>query len=178
MNRDDAKKVLFILEDNYPSTYRNMITEQKIRQIDNYLEFFEEYDTPIIVVALKNYIKSNQYPPTIAGLQEQLDLITGKNDTDAELFALIEKACKNGYYGHKEEFEKLPKECQRWLGSSETLKSFAQMPEKDIASVVRGEFLKSIGQIKKSEIAQRSISPELKLIIEQAKYTALPEEIE
>lgn len=178
MEKEETKQLLAILSVAYPRTYTNTTDDFKRETLMMYFDFFGDYETPLVVQALKNYIKSNKYPPTIAGLQEQLDLITGKNDTDAELFALIEKACKNGYYGHMEEFEKLPKECQRWLGSSETLKSFAQMPEKSVASVVRGEFLKSIGQIKKSEIAQRSMSPELSAMIEQGKYATLPEEIE
>lgn len=164
MEREDIKKVLFILETSYPNTYKNMDKDQKKMQIDFYLEMFGEYETPIVIVALKNYIKKNQYPPTVAGLTEQIELLA-KKDTDSELWNLIAKACRNGYYNSLEEFNKLPRECQLFVGSPESLREMSQMEPK-LISVNRGQFLKSITEIRKREDAQKNLSEELKNVLD------------
>ena len=141
-----------------------MDKDQKKMQIDFYLEMFGEYETPIVIVALKNYIKKNQYPPTVAGLTEQIELLT-KKDTDSELWNLIAKACRNGYYNSLEEFNKLPRECQLFVGSPEALREMSQMEPK-LISVNRGQFLKSITEIRKREDVQKSLPEELKNMLD------------
>lgn len=165
MQREDIAKVLFLLETAYPNTYKGMNKEQKTQQIDFYLEMFGEYETPIVVVALKNYIKKNQYPPTVAGLTEQIELLT-KTDTDSELWNAIAKACRNGYYNSLSEFNKLPKECQLFVGSPEALREMSQIEPSTFATVTKGQFLKSITQIKKRENAQKSLPEEFKNMLD------------
>lgn len=161
MQREDIVKVLFLLETAYPNSYKSMSNEQKKMQIDFYLEMFGEYEAPIVVVALKNYIKKNQYPPTVAGLTEQITLLTTQ-DTDSELWNLIAKACRNGYYNSLEEFNKLPKECQLFLGNPASLRELSQIDVGTLNTVTRGQFLKSVAEIRKRENAQQGIPQELK----------------
>lgn len=161
MQKEDIVKVLFLLETAYPNTYKNMDKKQKEMQVDFYLEMFGEYEAPIVIVALKNYIKKNQYPPTVAGLTEQIELLT-KKDTDSDLWNSIAKACRNGYYNSIEEFNKLPKECQLFVGSPESLREMSQIEPSTFSTVTKGQFLKSITQITKRQEAQQSLPAELR----------------
>lgn len=173
MTLTESYKLLHILSQAYPATYRNMTDEEKTGQAEFYHEMLAEEETVIVVHALKNYIKKNQYPPTVAGLQEQIDLLKGNEDTDNELWNLVAKAVRNGSYGSVEEFNKLPVECQRWLGNPQQLKELALCETDKLQQVVRGQFLKTIGQIKQSEQAQRTLPAEVRQAISESKVKLL-----
>ena len=68
MNREEIKKVLKILSTAYPMYFADMSKEDKIDQIRLYQDMFGKYPVEVVIVALKNYIKANEYPPSIAGL--------------------------------------------------------------------------------------------------------------
>lgn len=166
MEKNETKQLLTLLKVAYPKTYNNMTAEEMRETLTLYFEMFKEIETVVIVAALKNYIKKNVYPPTIAGLQEQINLIQPQGLSDAEMWVLISKACQNGYYGAKEEFEKLPDDCKRWLGSPQTLKELSQVEPDKFNTVVKGQFLKTITEIKKSNEAVRSLPAEVRQAIQ------------
>lgn len=166
MEREDIKKLLFILQQAYPSTYKNMSNDEKREQIDFYLVMFGAYEIQIVMLALKNYIKENQYPPTVAGIIEQIRLLTNE-DTDSELWNLVANACKNGYYNFQKEFNRLPKVCQMWLGSPEALRELSLLKAEILNTVTRGQFLKSVQEIKKQNEARTCLPNELKELIEK-----------
>ena len=159
-------KLLAILQISYPSTYRNMDQEEKRQTLSLYYDMFCEFPTPIIVQALKNYIKVNQYPPTIAGLQEQIDMIANK-ETPAELWNLVKKAICRSSYNSLEEFEKLPPSCQKWAGSHMTLKELSQVDIDNLNTVTRGQFLKTIESIRQKDIVQTMLPDNLRSEIAQ-----------
>lgn len=173
MLRGETNQLMKILSVAYPNTYRDFTDSQKIETMQAYYDFFGEYETPIVVQALRNYIKRNQFPPTIAGLQEQIDLILNVGETANELWNLVEKATRNGLYGHAEEYARLPEPCQRWLGTSASLKELAQLDSGTLNTVIRGQFLKTVGQIKESVETQRALPQEVRAVIQQAKTRML-----
>ena len=79
MLKEETKQLLTILEVAYPSNYRNLNPEERRNTLVTYYDMFAEYPTELIVMALKNYIKVNQYPPTIAGLREQAEMHQDKD---------------------------------------------------------------------------------------------------
>ena len=169
MEKEDTKKLLEILKASYPATYRNMSKIEMQEVASLYHSMFEEYPTEIVIHALKNYIRKNQYPPTIAGLQEQIDYIAGDNNSEAELWNAISVACKNGLHGAKEEFEKLPRECQLWLGGPSAIRDLSLIEPGVLSTVVRGEFLKSIKAIAAREESRRMLPVGVRRAIEDAK---------
>jgi len=139
MQKQDIKQLMTVLKVAYPSHYRDM-TEEEMRQTASlWYEMFAEYEVILVVKALNNYIKANKYPPTIAGLQEQ-----------------------NSTYGSVEEYNKLPEECQRWLGGPSGLKDLGMIDTDTVNTVLHGQFLKTIGDIKASKKAQAGLSQELR----------------
>lgn len=165
MKREDIQKVLFILQNAYPNTYRKMTAEEMTQQIEFYLDMLGEYETPIVVAALKNYIKKNQYPPTIAGLTEQIELLLVK-DTDQDKWNLVVKACKNGSYGSIEEFNKLPLDCQRWVGSADNLKQLSQLDPNTFNTVTKGQFLKTIHEIQEKTAVREKLPQNIKDLLD------------
>lgn len=148
MKKDETKQILEILKVAYPRNYAN-ITQQGAREILSlYYDIFKEVPTETVVMALKNYIKANKYPPSIAGLWEQVELLNDDNTTET-LWAAIEKAVRNSGYHSAEEFDKLPDECKQFVGSAKSLKELGQMDGGTLNTVTKGQFIRSVGDIKR-----------------------------
>ena len=62
---------------------------------------------------------------------------------EQEAWALVSRACANGYYGYKKEFDRLPIEVQRVVGRPEQLREWALMDVETVQSVVASNFMRS-----------------------------------
>ena len=60
--------------------------------------------------------------------------------TPSEMTEGVASALRNGLYGSKEEFEKLPPDIQRIVGSSNMLREWAMMDTETVQSVVASNF--------------------------------------
>lgn len=171
MTRDETKQILGYLQCAYPSAFGG---DNLTATVNVWWDAFGDIDVHIVKHAVKNFVKSSKFAPTIAGIQEQIDLITSE-ETNVDLWGRLHKAISNGIYGAKEEFEKLPPECKRFLGNAEVLKELAQSDSATINTVVKGQFMKRIDALEKHEKVQSGISDELKSVIARSKQTALLE---
>ncbi len=165
MEKHETKALLKILSAAYPKTYQSMGEEQKRELLALWHEMFAEYPGELVAQACKNYIRSNEFPPTIAGLTEQIRLLVGR-DSAAEAFTALQKACRNGTYGAKEEFAKLPRIVQKWLGDAIALKELALLPTEKFTTVVRGEFLKSYPILEKQIKAHDEMPENVRILID------------
>lgn len=156
MREDDIKQLLTILKLNYPATYRDMSIGDRRALVKLWMDAFGGLDVQIVGQALKNYIKANKYPPTIAGLQEQIDLLIGSDNTD-ELWRLMMKAVRNSGRDAKGEFEALPQECKEFVGSPAELRTLGNTDLSTVNTVTRGQFYSRIKTIKERRKAQEQL---------------------
>lgn len=63
--------------------------------------------------------------------------------TEQEAWELVSKACRNGLYGYKKEFEKLPPEVQRTIRSPDQIRAWAKLDEDTFQGVVASNFMRS-----------------------------------
>ena len=63
--------------------------------------------------------------------------------TEQAAWALVAKAVRNGTWGAKEEFDALPPQIQRVVGSPTQLRDWAQMDSDSLHSVVASNFQRS-----------------------------------
>ena len=161
MKLEEAGGVLQILYAAYPHIYKMGNTEQAQQTIDLYFSMFGEYPIDVVLVALKNYIRSNKDFPSIAGIQEQINLLQGEQ-SPAELWTALEKAIGRSAYNYVNEFNRLPDVVQRWLGEPITLHKLSQQDIATTQSVTRGQFLKSIDGIRAKDKAMASLPDNLK----------------
>ena len=166
MEKQDTNKIIKVLSTAYPKPYVNMTKEQQKDTLELYYEMFNGYPTEIVIYALKNYISVNEFPPTIAGLNKQIQTLMHNDDTSADLWNKVLKAIQNGIYGFKEEFDKLPPAARRWVGRPEALREFAQMDSATVNTVIRGEFLKSISHVQKAQRANDTLPDNVRMAIE------------
>lgn len=151
MKKEDVAKILVILKTAYPNFYRNMRKEEVEETVELYQEMFADCDTKLVAVAVKELINTFQYPPTIADIKNKMyDLSNKHNDkSPSELWDILLKAIRNGSYGYLKEFENLPDEVKEFVRRPDQLRELALMDSNTIHSVVKGQFLKQIIEIKK-----------------------------
>lgn len=167
MNREDAIKVLSILKASYPNFYKDMSKQDGLNTIALYQEMFEDCDTGLVVLAIKELINSFRYPPTIADIKNKMYELCNKNNdkSPTELWDKLLKAIRNGYYGYLEEYEQLPSEVKEFLKDPNQLRELASMDSNTIHSVVKGQFLKQIEIIKQRTKDSSMMLPETKRMI-------------
>ncbi|MCB6992411.1 hypothetical protein LI177_02790 [bacterium 210820-DFI.6.37] len=156
MSENDIKKLLAALSLNYPATYRDMRKEDKITLVRLWMDAFGNLDTEIVWQALRNYIKTNKYPPNIAGMQEQIDLLTARDNTD-ELWQALMKAIRNSGRDARAEFERLPEECKTFVGSPAELRALGNTDLTTVNTVTRGQFYKRVEVIQARDKAREQL---------------------
>ena len=130
MNTLEANLILGTLQSAFPSFYRGMSKKNSNDIVDLWWKMFEDDDFQAVMAAVQALISTRveSFPPTIGEVKERLRMIKTTNDlSEQEAWAMVSKACQNGYYHAVEEFEKLPEVIQRSIGSADQLKVWAQM---------------------------------------------------
>ena len=163
MNRTEIKALLQILSTAFPTHYKKLSVEEMKAQVSLYEMMFAEDDGTIVTAALKNYIAKEKYPPTIAGLKAEIDLITqGYNDKVNELWGELCKAIKRGAHNTPEEFNALSKPLRSWLRNRTQLKELGLLPIETFQTVTRGQFFKTMSAILEREQAIAMLPEDVK----------------
>ncbi len=166
MSENDVKELLTVLKLNYPAAYRDMSIENRKALLALWLNVFGDMEVEIVGHALKNYVKANKYPPTIAGLQEQIDLLLGTDDTD-QLWRRLMKAIRNSGRDAKGEFDRLPEECREFVGSPAELRTLGNTDLATVNTVTRGQFYGRVKHIKERKRARERLPEKVRVALEE-----------
>lgn len=155
MTREETTSVLKILKVSYPAFYSKFSRDDMVAVLDLWSEMFADDDIRVVKVALFKLIETHKgYPPDIAALKEkirELVIASTGEPTDEELWQMLRRAASNGYYGAREEFDRLPRVVQRYLGSPSALRDLAVIDEKTLNTVAKGQFLKQIVSLRERQ---------------------------
>ena len=146
MNRQQTTTILAILKAAYPHAFKDMTTEDAKIMINLWEQMFTEEPYEEVNAAVKALIatRTEGYTPTIGEVKEQIARLKNTSDIDENTaWMLVSKACRNGLYGAKQEFDKLPEEVKQIVGSPEQLKQWAAMDAEVVESVVASNFKKA-----------------------------------
>ena len=89
---------------------------------------------------------------------------------------MVAKACRNGLYGYKTEFEKLPETVQRAVGKAEQLRDWAEIDTDTLNTVVASNFQRSYRIMQQRAKDDAMLPPGVKTMIGAlADRMALPE---
>lgn len=156
--------------------YKGFYEGSNVTEVANvWFDAFKDEDIRVMGIAAKNYVKSNDFAPTIAGLTRQINLIKDK-DTNADLWEHIAKAARNSTYNSVEEFEKLPEACKSFVGSAGSLKELGLVDTGTMNTIVKGQFLKRVEAIKEHQTVQKGLPMEVRKAIEESKTLLYLEE--
>ncbi len=175
MNKNETLKTLAIIKVAYPNSFTKT-TSQDIDILTNlWCMQFKNYSYELVMGAINTIIANDtsQFMPTIARIKEVCNQIENPNRMcEEEAWLYIEDAMRNGIYHAKEEFDELPVECQRIVGSPDRLRDWAMMDISTVQSVVHSNFLKSFRTQQENRRLYEAIptSVKEKLMIEDEDY--------
>ena len=81
---------------------------------------------------------------------------------------LVEKACRNSNYGAREEFDKLPPEIQRFVGSPNQLREWGMMNSDELKTVVASNFMRSYRVRAKNDRDYFALPESVRLMLNEA----------
>lgn len=157
MTEEEVAQILTILQAEYPHSFSRLDDRQIALKLELWIKEFARDDYQLVYAAVRLLMKSStQYAPNIGQIREKMRLLTATEElSEADAWALVSKACRNGLYGYAQEYAKLPEDVQRAVGAPEQLKEWAMMDVETVQSVVASNFRRSyrVQQSRQKELA-------------------------
>lgn len=154
MTLKEAGQIVGLLLFNYPDTLRDNSDEAFQTYVRNWHSFFVEDRAEEVLAAVQKIIASSQerFAPNIGMIREQMRKNREPKGglSEQEAWELVKRALRNGLYGYKEEFAKLPPTVQRCVGSENMIREWAVMESETLDSVVASNFMRSFRAIRQS----------------------------
>lgn len=170
MDRTETVKILAILRGAYPQFYRDTDKQEALDTVNLWQSMFADDDFTIVSAAVKALISADEkgFPPVIGQVKARIRKITQPPQiTDGEAWALVSKAIRNGYYSSKEEFDALPENIRRIVGSPQQLKDWSMMDSDTVHSVVASNFQRAYRVRTQNDAEYAALPPDVKKIMEQ-----------
>jgi hypothetical protein len=143
MNLTETKKAMAVIQEIYP---RFMDGRDAANTVAIWAKMFPGEEYPRVEAAILAFVASDVkgFPPSIGQIKDKLAQMQADNTLDeAGAWALVAAAMRNGIYGSKKEFAKLPYDVQRAVGSPNQLRDWALMDMEVVNSVVCSNFMRS-----------------------------------
>lgn len=154
MNREEVLMVMTVLRGAYPQFYRGITAKEAEATVSLWEDMFAEDDVAIVAAAVKALIATDDkgFPPHIGAVKAKVRQITQPSGmTPQEAWNLVAKAIRNSAYESREEYDKLPREVQRLVGSPNQLRDWALMDSDTVHSVVASNFQRSFSIRQKAD---------------------------
>lgn len=143
MTREQTAQVLALLRGAYPMFYRDITKKEAYSTIELWASIFVDDEFEVVAAAVKALISNDEkgYPPVPGQVKSYIRKITQKEEmNESEAWALVAKAVGNSAYEAKKEFDALPEELKRIVGSPNQLRDWSQMDSSTLHSVVASNF--------------------------------------
>ena len=166
MTREETKQILMRIDVAFPAWKPKDLT----LLIDVWQEAFADYPYQTVLMAVRSFIQSDRqgFAPSIGqitGLIVDLDEMSkGEELTEMEAWALVGRALRNSAYNAKEEFDKLPVNVQRAVGSPENLKAWGTDPNYN-ENVAQSHFMNVYKSVCQRDKQTRSLPQEVRNLI-------------
>ena len=130
-----------------------------------------DFDAKQILAAVRAYAMTNTsgFPPSPAQLITQL---RPQEDSALNAWSKVYKAICNSTYHSQEEFDKLPEDCQKAVGSPENLRQWA-MTDADSITVLQANFIKTYNMTVERERLNSLLPENLKDALGQTPRKAI-----
>lgn len=142
MTREETQKILMTVQALFP----NYNPPNKTVVVNAWFEMFSEYTYGQVSAALKTYAatETSGFAPTAGQLIDKIQMITQPQRlNEMEAWSLVSKAIRNGFYGAEEEYEKLPVEVQKAVGSSSQIRQWALSNIESVETVIQSNFMRT-----------------------------------
>ena len=154
MTRQETGIIMDILATAYPRFYAGPDAPDPEKAVALWAEMFAEDDVAVVAAAVKALIATDDkgFPPHIGAVKAKVRQITQPSGmTPQEAWNLVAKAIRNSAYESREEYDNLPREVQRIVGSPNQLRDWALMDSDTVHSVVAANFQRSFSIRQKAD---------------------------
>ena len=150
MTEKQVTDILNVLKISFPQSFHNWGQEQIIGYKALWVEMFKDDDARLVVNAVKSLIgtSTSSFAPTIGQIKNKMHSLTTVNTevSSLEAWEVVRKAIsRSGWYA-EEEFEKLPDDLKRLVGSASQLHNWSQMDSETVNSVISSNFQRNYKQ--------------------------------
>ena len=116
--------------------------------------------------ALRKYVSTNKFAPTIADIREQVAELNDQNEeelNETAAWSLVLKAIRRSTYYSEEEFVKLPATVQRAVASPKQLREWATLEDVDgkTLTVIQSNFQRTFRAEQQRERERNKLSPDV-----------------
>ena len=171
MTDKEIRMILGVMKVAYPNSFRDMQEADRNALVMLWKRQFEGFDYKAVSMAVDSIIATDPsgFMPTIGRVkQEVTNLTQPKMLTEQEAWLLVEKACRNSNYGAREEFDKLPPEIQRFVGSPNQLREWGMMNSDELKTVVASNFMRSYRVRAKNDRDYFALPESVRLMLNEA----------
>ena len=170
MNDIEVRQILGTIKIAYPNSFRDMTAADRNALVELWKRQFADADYPTVIAAIDSIIATDTsgFMPSIGRVKEEIiKLTTPSMLTEQEAWNLVKNAIRgasvsrssilyiagqtDGKTTAQRNFEKLPNELQRIVGSPNQLADWGAMDSKVVDSVVASNFMRSYRVRIKSE---------------------------
>lgn len=168
------RQILTLLQSEYPQSFSRMDDRTMALKAELWEREFSADNPNLVYAAIRTYMRTpERFAPSIGQVREIMTSLTAGEELQAQdAWALVSKACQNGLYGYREEYQKLPPDVQAAVGAPEQLKAWAMMDAETVESVVASNFMRSFRTHKEREKARAALPKELKELLDQTANRA------
>lgn len=168
MERNEVLQIMAVLRGAYPQFYRDLTRKEAEDTVNLWHAMFADDDASLVGAAVKAIIVSDtrEFPPNIGIVKEKMrEMTQPKELTEAEAWGLVSKAVRNSIWDSKEEFDKLPQDIQKLVGSPSQLREWAMMDSGALHSVVASNFQRSYKVIQKRNREEQKLPGDIRRMI-------------
>ena len=137
MNKKETAQIIATLKEYYP---KDFASTDLVTKVEAWYLVLKDYDYYTIQNAVISFVAKD----TKGQLIEQANnIIKEQEKTELEAWEMVYKAICNSAYNSVEEFNKLPVEIQRAVGSADMLKSWSQLDIEQVQTVIQSNVMRS-----------------------------------
>jgi hypothetical protein len=143
MNKKETAQIIATLKEYYP---KDFTSTDLVTKVEAWYLVLKDYDYYVIQNAVISFVAKDTkgFPPVVGQLIDQATSISKEQEkTELEAWEMVYKAICNSAYNSAEEFNKLPSEIQRAVGSADMLKSWSQLDIEQVQTVIQSNVMRS-----------------------------------
>ena len=177
MTTNEATRLIRIISTAFPA-YRPQYDDDMLNDaIELWTMMFANDSYQVVIAAVKSYIEDgrNKYAPSIGEIREIMDSVRVEGElSEAEAWNMVLKALQNGTYHAQEEFDKLPEDIQRAIGSPAYLRELAVSEDLNTA-VESSNFYRNYRVVKDRRRQAESLPENVRQTLKQEEANAVIE---
>lgn len=170
MNRQETSKIVASITAAYPNHFKGYTTQQIDSLINTWCMVMDDYTYPQASAGLKIFLASDTkgFPPSPGQVIDCILKITKPESaemSEGEAWHIARKAIERGSAWAEEDFEKMPPNIQKALGSPANIRSMATDSEYN-EEVAKSQFLRAYRSILTREREEAKIPSKVMALIQ------------